>query len=212
MIDNCLVYSDEILLILPVETGVALEIMNGLPARIRAYGEKLVIKPSKSSLIKYETKGENGEQSFTRIDGKGQNGLEYLGFRYDGRNVFLRDATIANLYRKVAKTANNQARAAVKRYAGKTYEELCEMFDFEQFSNRFGRAESFEQTTLYKQWTFWTYVKRSVEEFGPLGTKIHHQVSRLRRRSKKRVDATLMEIIQKQSRENLDDVFDVVEE
>jgi hypothetical protein len=178
-------YSDDILLILPVPVDQARQIMDDMPARIRAYGDELLIKPSKSSLVRY-TKSADG-QACELITGKGKNGLEYLGFRFDGRDVFLRDATMSNLYRKVASVAGNQAEATVKRYPGKSYEELCEAFNFEQFSKRFGRVEGFEPNSSNKKWTFWTYVVRAAEEFGPAGKKIMGQVRRLKRRSRARV-------------------------
>ncbi|MFC3712143.1 reverse transcriptase/maturase family protein [Sphingoaurantiacus capsulatus] len=188
-------YSDDILLILPIPVHQAQKIMDDLPARIRAYGDQLLIKPSKSSLIRY-AKSANG-QTCELIAGKGKNGLEYLGFRFDGRDVFLRDATMSNLYRKVASVARNQADATVRRYTGKSYDELCAAFNFEQFSKRFGRVEGFEPTSSNKTWTFWTYVVRATEEFGPAGKKILAQVRRLRRRSRARVNAEIGKAVQR---------------
>lgn len=203
-------YSDDILLILPVAVDEARNLMSSLPNMIRRHGEKLVIAPSKSSLVRYEKVGDH--QSFTLVDGKGANGLEYLGFRYDGKDVYLRNSTVANLYRSVAKAAASQALATFKRYPDKSYDELCEMFDFEQFSKRFGRVEDFASASEFRQWTFWTYVKRSVEEFGDLGNRIHGQVARLRRRSKKRVEQQLAKLVEKRDRQNVDEVFDGISE
>lgn len=62
------------------------------------------------------------------------------------------------------------------------------MFNFEQFSKRFGRVEGFEPASTARTWTFWTYVVRAAEEFGPLGKKITGQVARLRRHSRIRVE------------------------
>lgn len=191
-------YSDDILLTVPVTVQKATEIMAELPDRIRKYGDQLLIKPEKSSLVKY-TEVEGGQTS-ELIVGKGRNGLEYLGFRYDGKNVYLRDSTVSNLYRKIASIARNQAEATVKRYPGKSYEELCEVFNFEEFSKRFGRVEGFEPTSSNKTWTFWTYVARSVEEFGARGKKIHGQIKRLRRRSRHRVDEEIARALQRKAK------------
>jgi hypothetical protein len=192
-------YSDDILLVLPVPVDQATEIMESLPSRIPAHGDELLIKPEKSSLVRY-TRESDGGQNCELIAGKGRNGLEYLGFRYDGRNVFLRDSTVSNLHRKVAAVARNQAEATIKRYPGKTYAELCEMFNFEDFAKRFGRVEGFEPTSTSKKWTFWTYVVRSVEEFGPVGRKIHGQVKRLRQRARQRVDEELARAINRKTK------------
>lgn len=197
-------YSDDILLILPVSLDQATEIMDSLPSRIRAHGDELLIKPDKSSLVQYTLKSD-GNQSCELIAGKGRNGLEYLGFRYDGRNVFLRDSTISNLYRKVAAVARNQAEATIKRYPSKTYEDLCDLFNFEDFTKRFGKVEGFEPTSTSKKWTFWTYVVRSLEEFGPAGRKIQGQVKRLRQRARHRVDEEIARAIGRKAKRHIED-------
>jgi hypothetical protein len=193
-------YSDDILLILPVTEDKAREVMDDLPARIRQHGDELLIKPEKSSLIRYNR--ENNDQTCSLISGKGRNGLEYLGFRYDGRHVFLRDSTISNLYRKVASVARNHAGATIKRYPGKSYAELCSLFNFEQFTKRFGKVEGFEPTSTNRTWTFWTYVVRAAEEFGPQGKKITRQVARLRRHSRIRVDHEIERALLRKAKED----------
>lgn len=198
-------YSDDILLILPIGVDQARAIMDTLPSRIRAYGDELLIKPDKSSLVRYTRTG-GGEQTCELIAGRGRNGLEYLGFRYDGRSVFLRDSTMSNLHRKVAAVARNQAEATIKRYPGKTYTQLCDMFNFESFTKRFGRVEGFEPASTSKKWTFWTYVVRSVEEFGPAGQKIHGQVRRLRQRARHRVDEEIARAIARKTKRDAETV------
>lgn len=195
-------YSDDILLILPVSVEKAQEIMDDLPTQIQMCGDRLIIKPEKSSLVRYTQSGD--AQQFQLISGKGRNGLEYLGFRYDGQNVFLRDSTMSNLYRKVASVARNQAEATTKRYPGKSYEELCDVFNFEEFTKRFGRVEGFEPVSSKKRWTFWTYVSRSVEEFGPIGNKIHGQVKRLRKRARHRVSEEIVRALRRKAKRDAD--------
>lgn len=192
-------YSDDILLVLPVTEEKAREVMDDLPGRIRHYGSRLLIKPEKSSLIRYSRDSDG--QTCHLISGKGRNGLEYLGFRYDGRNVFLRDSTMSNLYRKVASVARNHAGATIKRYPGKTYAELCNLFNFEQFTKRFGKVEGFEPSSTNKTWTFWTYAVRATEEFGPQGKKIIAQVARLRHHSRIRVDQEIERALARKAKE-----------
>ena len=144
-------------------------------------------------------------QQCALVSGKGKNGIEYLGFRYDGRHVFLRDSTMSNLYRKIASVARNQAEATVRRYPDKSYDELCEKFNFDEFTKRFGRVEGFEPVSTKRTWTFWTYVVRASEEFGPIGKKIYGQVKRLRQRSRHRVDEEILRALQRKAkREALD--------
>ena len=119
---------------------------------------------------------------------QGKHGLEYLGFRYDGKSVYLRDTTLSNLYRKVAAAARSQAIATVKRYPNKSAAEMSELFNFEEFTKRFGRVEGFEPSLTNKKWTFWTYVTRATKEFGVAGKTINSQVRRLRKIARHRVD------------------------
>jgi len=183
-------YSDDILLILPVHAPEAVAIMESLPERIKKFGDQLLIKPEKSSLVQYKVQGDR--QAAKLLAGKqGKNGLEYLGFRYDGKNVYLRDSTVSNLYRKVAYAARSYADATVRRYPGKDYAELCRTFNFEQFIKKFGRVENFEPKSAKSQWTFWTYVSRSTAVFGPQGKTITSQVRRLRKIAKHRIKSEL---------------------
>lgn len=192
-------YSDDILLILPIPPADAIVIMDSMPARIKKYGDQLLIKPEKSSLVQYTQAGDR--QVATRIGGQqGTVGLEYLGFRYDGRNAYLRNSTVSNLYRKVASTARNQAEVTVKRYPGKNLAELCALFNFEEFTKRFGRVEGFEPALTTKRWTFWTYVARAKDEFGPRGQTILNQVARLRRHARHRADMEIGLALQRKAK------------
>lgn len=189
-------YSDDILLVLPIPAADALALMDTMPARIKKYGDQLLIKPEKASLVEYKVGPER--QTATLLAGKqGKHGLEYLGFRYDGKQVYLRDTTLSNLYRKVASTARNQAMATVKRYPNKTAADLRELFNFEEFTKRFGRVEGFEPSLTNKKWTFWTYVTRATGEFGVAGRTINAQVRRLRKRARHRVDIEIDQALQR---------------
>jgi hypothetical protein len=41
---------------------------------------------------------------------------------------------------------------------------------------RYGRVADFDHTASYDTWTFWTYAKRAIETFGPLGQPIGGQL------------------------------------
>ncbi len=196
-------YSDDILFVLPVSVEQAKEIMDSLPEWIKQHGEKLEIKPSKSFLVRYTQQGDR--QVAANLDSRRKtNGLEYLGFRYDGKDVYLRDATVSNLYRKVAYAARSQARTIVKLHPGKGYNELCRLFNFEEFHKKFGRVEDFETKSSKKDWTFWTYARRASEEFGPLGLRIAKQISRIKKVSKHRVYTQIAFALERKEKEGID--------
>lgn len=184
-------YSDDILILVPGDEAVGRSLMKRARDHIRNFGSRLTIKEEKSSLFTFR-KVDN-EQRFTLILGnQGRNGLEYLGFRYDGRRVYIRDATLSNLRRKVARAARRDANIIARRYPDKNASALRDLFDYERLIARFGRVEDFgEKSDDYKSWTFWTYATRSAKIFGKEGTSIVRQLRRHRELIRIRADKEL---------------------
>lgn len=169
-------YSDDILIILPKINPVNIdEVINFTREQIGRAGRKLIIKNEKTSILTYQSV--RGTQSFTHISGKqGKGGLEYLGFRFDGRDVFVRDATISRLYRKIAAGIKSEVASLIRRYDGSTPEILKNKFDYGSFFQRYGKVEDFKPGMDYRQWTFWTYARRASVVFGRLGRPIPKQL------------------------------------
>ncbi|WP_294201946.1 reverse transcriptase domain-containing protein [uncultured Sphingomonas sp.] len=168
-------YSDDIIIIIPGADAEAVAARDFAMAEIQKHGSKIVIKPSKTSVLRYYP-ASNG-QEFVKLHGEqGANGLEYLGFRYDGKAVYLRDATLSRLYRKVTRSIRAEARALVRRYLGKNQAYIEKRFDASKFMQRYGRVADFDPAASYDTWTFWTYAKRAIETFGALGKPIGGQL------------------------------------
>jgi hypothetical protein len=159
---------------------------------IGKFGSKLVIKEKKSSVFVFTSKGE--DQDCKIVQGtQGKNGIEYLGFRYDGKKIFIRDGTISNLYRKVASSSRYAAVSLVKRYPGRDHAFLASRFDYEKLIQNFGRVKDFgEIGDDYRNWTFWTYARRAAKIFGPLGSPIHRQLRAFRENVKRRAAKELL--------------------
>jgi hypothetical protein len=181
-------YSDDILIIVPGSEPVGSDLSARVRAHIRNFGDHLVIKEEKSSVFAFQQGGAG--QEFRLISGQqGRNGIEYLGFRYDGRRVYIRDATLSNLRRKVARGARRDANVAARRYPDKGISYLKARFDYERLIARFGRVEDFdEKHDDYRHWTFWTYATRAVEVFGSIGKSIRDQLKRHRSLIRVRAD------------------------
>ena len=62
--------------------------------------DQLQIQPNKSQIVAFARNGGDARVMSVATD-RGRNGLEYLGFRFDGRQVYLRDSTLSRLYRKL---------------------------------------------------------------------------------------------------------------
>jgi hypothetical protein len=185
-------YSDDILLILPVGLPEAKATEAEVRLCIRKYGSKLLIKEEKSSI--YEVQRIGGRQRvWLRAGSQGANGFEYLGFRYDGEKVFLRDSTLSNLYRKVTRSAKAAVRRFIDERGLQDPATVMEEFNYDAFISRFGRVEKFETFSGdTKRWTFWTYARRAKEIFGPLGTAIQHQLRDHREHIRSRVNRAIV--------------------
>ena len=112
-------YSDDILLIVPGGESEANAGECFAVDEIKKYGKALQIKGMKTCIVRF-TRAPDG-LSFEHIRGpQGKNGLEYLGFRFDGRQVYVRDSTISRLYRKVARAAKGVARGFAAAHPDKS--------------------------------------------------------------------------------------------
>jgi len=169
-------YSDDILIILPGDEKLAAQARTFSINLIQKFGDQIKIKDAKTSIVKYY-KSETGPKYEHIYGTQGKNGLEYLGFRYDGVNAFIRESTISRLHRKISLSASAEAIHLVKRYRGKDIAYLISKFNYSVFSQRFGKVKEFEKCSDdVRDWTFWTYVKRAEAIFGDKGRGIPAQV------------------------------------
>lgn len=197
-------YSDDILIILPGDENIGLEFMTRVASLIPKFGSKLEIKPEKSQVFAFERAG--ADQTFKWIHGeKGRNGLEYLGFRYDGRRVYIRDGTLSNLYRKITRAARREAEISARRYPDKSTLQLMKLFNYEKLMKRSGRVEDFSDKQFDKRnWTFWTYATRAAQLFGPLGRPIIRQLRGHADRVRARANYELERAVQRREKRKND--------
>ena len=169
-------YSDDIVLVLPGGGEVGTNAETYVSNLVQTFGDELHIKSSKTAIGRFTASG-NSKFSYERLSGaKGRDGIEYLGFRFDGNMVYLRNSTLSNFYRKITRRARKQAQKHVARYDGKDEDWLLNKFDFQAFEKKFGRVRDFESVSKKKSWTFWTYASRASDRFGKCGQTILKQV------------------------------------
>ena len=195
-------YSDDILLVVPTEGVDPLAIEQEIRISIGKFGSKILIKEEKSSILEY-FRIDAERQKFKRTKGLSfKNGLEYLGFRYDGTKIFLRDSTLANLYRKTIRTARRQARKHVETNPTLDEAQLLEAFNYEAFYKRFGRVEKFEEFESEKRsWTFWTYFQRILKVLPKRSEAIKRQMRKYRSNNKLIVRRQIARAYAKKQRE-----------
>lgn len=181
-------YSDDIMIIVPGADKRAATRWIGIASRYTArYGANLEIARHKSTV--HTLKKRKSGQLCTHVLGShGRNGVEYLGFRYDGQRRFIRDSTLANLQRKITRTTRALARKHVRRYADKSADELVTSFPYHEVISRFGPIERFKDFKRDKtRWSFWTYVDRAIRVNGERGSHVRGQLRRLKPQIRRRL-------------------------
>jgi hypothetical protein len=175
-------YSDDILVIVPGDGRAGRGAREFTERLMRQQGTQLKIKPEKTNTVCFVPS--EGRLLCRRV-GKGKNaqGLEYLGFRFDGKNIYIRNSTIANLQRKIRSACWHEAQKLVARYPGKTKQFMMEKH-FHILIRRFGRVPDFEHYCDCREWTFWTYVKKSTAVFGKRGLRIYQQLDRIKNQAR----------------------------
>lgn len=190
-------YSDDILVIAPISEIDAIELEKEIRSAITTYGEGLLIKEEKSAIHRFDVQGDRQTVrtiKATDKDGKPMQNkpFEYLGFRYDGRRVFIRDKTMSNLHRKIASVCKATAIRQTKRYQGKPVHDILALTDIEKLIQAFGSVEDFHlKAADYRSWTFTTYAKRASRTMGTLGKPIARQMKNLRRAIQRRLEYEL---------------------
>ena len=82
-------YSDDILFIVPGGAIQGEDIMRHVRTRISAYGDQLNIKETKCFIEKFKWATDGMEHRHVYPTDKRSNGLSFLGFRFDGKRVYL---------------------------------------------------------------------------------------------------------------------------
>jgi hypothetical protein len=85
----------------------------------------LEIKDSKTCVVRYFRHGNC--LNFEHITGpQGKNGLEYLGFRFDGKRIYVRESTISRFFRKLSIAARRDSARHVQENPDTPINELFE--------------------------------------------------------------------------------------
>ena len=187
-------YSDDILVIAPVSQADAVQLEKEIRSAITTYGKGLLIKEEKSAIHRFDAQGDRQTVRTVKAtdkDGKPMQNkpFEYLGFRYDGRHVFIRDKTMSNLHRKITSVCRAIAIRQLKRYQGKPIDDILDLTDIEKVIQAFGSVEDFHlKAADYRSWTFTTYARRASRTMGELGKPIARQIGNLRQSIRRRLE------------------------
>lgn len=192
-------YSDDILFVAPIDASLATKLLKHVRGRIKAYGTHLRIKEEKCTIDRFTRTTAGMEHEAIYPTGKARNGLNYLGFRFDGTRVYLRDSTVSNFRRKVTRAVNAEARILVSRFPGKDVAFLQPLLNTDALIEKFGRIRDFAEGVDKKSWTFWTYVKRANEVLGDRA-RIYGQVKGYREDIRALADKALAKYVARAKR------------
>ena len=174
-------YSDDILIILPGLSADWQEMVQKVKGVLHANAPNLQLKEEKTQVYSYAQKG-NSQDNKKLTASKGSDGLEYLGFRYDGKRIFLRNSTISGIKRKITISARSMAHRHIEKNPGMALSDLIKSFNYSALIAKFGRVKDFDSIgKKYTKWTFWTYVRRSAGILGSAGKPIVRQMSGYKR-------------------------------
>ena len=180
-------YSDDILLIVPGGENEGNMVVNFVQERIKKYGNNLLIKPEKTCIGRFNKTA--SDLTYQRIRGlQGANGFEYLGFRFDGQYVYIRDSTVSRMYSKATRAARRIVNMLVKMHPEMNADEILKKFDYSRFFQKFYKVRRDKLLhDDYRTWTFHSYVKRAVSTFGSRGIKLSKQTRKFKNKMKKRI-------------------------
>jgi hypothetical protein len=191
-------YSDDILFILPISPARAIAFESDTRAAIAKFGSKLEIKDEKSSIVSYSPDGSLQKCSLVMGDKSCKQGIEYLGFRFSGKRIYIRNRTLQGLYRKMVRAARREANALARQYPTKDAAYIGAKFNRESFIKRFSKVENFkDRPDDYKSWTFWTYAVRAEKIFGKIGAPVTRQLRRLREIANNKIDREIVRAIER---------------
>ncbi|MDR3734452.1 MAG: reverse transcriptase domain-containing protein [Acidobacteriaceae bacterium] len=177
-------YSDDILLIVPGHNDDCRKRWESIEHILASCcGQILKLQNTKSTVHKFTQSEATKSQSCEHIEGSsGKNGLEYLGFRFDGKRVFIRDSTRSRLQRKMTYAVNAAVRKLYSANSTKGRAELKKLFEPNKILHQFYKIRDFENKVMTpKSWTFWTYAIRAQQVFGDKGKSIARQLRNFRR-------------------------------
>lgn len=194
-------YSDDILFILPGDGRTALASFKKASTTIQKMGSQIAIKPEKTEITLFKRVSDRLEPASLTIDEKTlrtsrkkhSDGMSYLGFRFDGTNIYLRNSTVANVAGKIFRTCQAVALNHVDRYMDKDLAWLLDNSPVDEVAERFFQIKNFEAVVSeardsgqdpYRKLTFFSYSKRAARCFHPRGAHIAAQSVKLKKQLK----------------------------
>jgi hypothetical protein len=199
-------YSDDILVLLPVGCDPE-KLEQAIIAEIEKTGPKMHIKTSKCSVHECIHDPLSGNLRIRQIKPpSGFDGLEYLGYRFDGRKIFIRSSTLSRLHRKIIYSIRWHVKRLLASNEKASLKELIAHLNVDLIHGRFSRRpnpkkETKNNTSKKKnnanEGTFFSYAKLSNEDHELIGSGSISQLRKLKKYIRWRADLELTEAYRK---------------
>ena len=175
-------YSDDILIVLPEIDMDVSKLEQEFSEELSKYGDQIELKTKKTVVVEFA-----GGTNITRRRAKtgwviSKDGLEYLGFRFDGRAVWLRNSTISRLQRKLVSSVRSTVRSYIDRVRAEAWPRAKAVANYNTsvaISRHMKKPIAdfdFKDPTT---WTFETYLRRAILEFSDFEGDMRQQVESL---------------------------------
>lgn len=174
-------YCDDIIIILPRRNGQPFDLASTyLKDLVKRDFEELIIKSEKIAICRFMPS--NDGLNFTHIYGPASiNGLEYLGFQYDGRKIQLKNSTLSNAWRKMKRRSHGWAKRFVRRYRLKGEKWILSNADLIGETSKVLRVFRGAKVDDYSKLTFRNYVDRCTGCFKDYENNFQPQIKKYKR-------------------------------
>lgn len=170
-------YSDDILIVVPGGLREGRQIQKDVQEKIGQHGSEIKIKTEKCAVVAFERRRHGMRCTASKLNTRKIQSLEYLGFRFDGQSVHLRDNTVSRYQRKVRKFTKKMAKEHVLSNPAKNMKELLDSAPHQRICEKVGRLKP-RKREGYKNQTFHSYTKRAERVFGErLTNKFHNRIA-----------------------------------
>jgi Reverse transcriptase (RNA-dependent DNA polymerase) len=190
-------YCDDIIVIIPRKAKKDFSFVKShIVKSIEKEYSELKIKEEKVAVGRFLKIGE--KQIYTQIVGSASfNGIEYLGFQYDGEAVQIKNSTMSNAWRKLKRRSYGWAKRYVKRYRAKGDQWLLTNAPLENKVTEVIKSVNGVNASDYSELTFRKYAGRAQKVFCSFETKFASQVKRYKRLAKRQFELALQNAVSK---------------
>lgn len=166
-------YSDDIVFVVPGGLDEGRRLRDYVRSEIEQHGSELKIKQRKTHVVAFERDDDRFHSLDAPENERHPDGLEYLGFRFDGKTVRFRDSTIGKLRRKVRDCVKAEVYKYVRRHPARSCASLVRDFPIGAITPKVGRIDPLIRDAFIeagrKPMSFWSYALSAEKVFGSTG-------------------------------------------